>query len=186
MNLTTIEKEKLPIPPLQIHYLGDRTLRQNTKRINKIDDSIRDLAKQMLQTMYSENGIGLAAPQIGVHKQMIVVDCQPDNPTSQPMVLINPEITKFSKDLCVAEEGCLSIPQVFLEVIRPRNIEVTYKDESGKKQRMKASGLLSRVIQHEMDHLHGILFVDRVRNSIALAEELKKKGFSVEAVKPVN
>lgn len=186
MNLTTIEKEKLSIPPLQIHYLGDRTLRQNTKRINKVDDSIRELAKQMLQTMYTENGIGLAAPQIGVQKQMIVLDCQPDNPNAPPMVLINPEITKFSKDLCVAEEGCLSIPQVFLEVIRPRNIEVTYKDEFGKKQRIKASGLLSRVIQHEMDHLHGILFVDRVRNSIALAEELKKKGFSIEAVKPVN
>lgn len=186
MNLTLVEKEKLPISPLQLHYLGDRTLRQNAKRINKVDDSIRELAKQMLQTMYTENGIGLAATQIGVHKQMIVVDCQPDNPASPAMVLINPEINKFSKDLCVAEEGCLSIPNVFLEVIRPRSIEVTYKDESGKKQKIKASGLLSRVIQHEMDHLQGILFVDRVKNSIALAEELKKKGFSMEAVKPVN
>jgi peptide deformylase len=182
----TVSKEKLANPPLNLHFLGDRVLRQNTKRIAKIDENVRDLAKHMLQTMYSENGIGLAAPQIGIHKKMLVVDCQPDNATTPPMVLINPEITKFGKDFCVAEEGCLSIPQVFLEVIRPRTIEVTYKDEYGKKQTIKAAGLLSRVIQHEMDHLNGVLFVDRVKNNLALGEELKKKGFSLSAVKPIS
>ena len=186
MNKTlNFNKEKLTHPPLNLHFLGDRVLRQSTKRVSKVDNTTRNLAKQMLQTMYSENGIGLAAPQIGIHKKILVIDCQPDNSATPPMVLINPEITRFGKDFCVAEEGCLSIPKVFLEVIRPRTIEVTYKDESGKKNKLKASGLLSRVIQHEMDHLNGVLFVDRVKNNLALNEQLKKKGFSLEAVQPI-
>ena len=184
-EILNVNKEKLAVPPLNLHFLGDRVLRQKTKKVAKVDQNVRDLAKHMLQTMYSENGIGLAAPQVGIHKKMLVIDCQPDNPATPPMVLINPEITKFGKDFAVAEEGCLSIPQVFLEVIRPRTIEVTYKDEKGKKNKIKAAGLLSRVIQHEMDHLNGVLFVDRVKNNLALNEQLKKKGFSVEAVQPV-
>lgn len=182
----TVEKEKLANPPLDLHFLGDKVLRQPAKRVAKVDDSIRKLAKEMLQTMYSENGIGLAAPQIGINKQIIVIDCQPDNPNNPPLILINPEIKKVSKDLCVMEEGCLSIPQVFLEVTRPRSIEVVYKDEYGKQQKIKAMGLLSRVIQHEMDHLKGVLFVDRVENSLALTEELNKKGFSINAVQPIS
>ncbi len=187
MTLSTIfvEKQKPAKAPLTLHYLGDPVLRQPAQRVNRIDDNIRQLAKQMLQTMYAENGIGLAAPQVGVNQQVIVVDCQPDNPSIPPLILINPEITKYSKDLCVFEEGCLSIPNVFFEVVRPRSIEVTYRDETGKKQKLKASGLLARVIQHEMDHLNGILFVDRVKNSVALGEELRKKGFSLAAVKPI-
>lgn len=185
MNVNLIEKEKLNKSPLEMHYLGDKVLRQPAKRVAKVDDSIRQLAKEMLQTMYSQNGIGLAAPQIGIHKQIIVIDCQPDNPDTPPLIVINPEIKKMSRDLCVMEEGCLSIPSVFLEVIRPRSIEVVYKDEHGKQQKMKAMGLLSRVIQHEMDHLNGVLFVDRVKNNFALTEELNKKGFSLSAVQPI-
>jgi peptide deformylase len=180
-----VTKEKLSEPPLDLHFLGDRVLRQSAKRIAKVDQTIRDFAKDMLQTMYSENGIGLAAPQVGINKQMIVIDCEPDNQTTPPMVLINPVIKKYSKDLCIGEEGCLSIPKVFLEVVRPRTIEVVFKDESGRQQSLKVSGLLSRVIQHEMDHLNGVLFVDRVRNSMLLGEELIKQGFSVEAVQPI-
>jgi peptide deformylase len=87
--------------------------------------------------------------------------------------------------LCKAEEGCLSIPDVFLDVIRPQALEVSYKDEQGKPRKLQANGLLARVIQHEMDHLNGVMFVDRVDNDLALNEELKKHGFSVQAVKPV-
>jgi peptide deformylase len=181
----TVEKQKLNQPPLIIHHLGDRVLRQDAKRVSRVDHQMRDLAKEMLQTMYSANGIGLAAPQVAVNKQLIVIDCQPDNPVNPPLVLINPVIKKFSRDLCVAEEGCLSIPNVFLEVTRPRAIEVAFKDESGKPRKMKAAGILARVIQHEMDHLKGILFVDRVENNLALTEELNKQGFSPEAVKPI-
>ncbi len=180
-----VTKEKLSQPPLGLHFLGDRVLRQNAKRIAKVDQNTRDLAKEMLQTMYSENGIGLAAPQVGINKQMIVIDCEPDNPVNSPFVLINPVIKKHGKDLCIGEEGCLSIPKVFLEVVRPRTIEVVFKDESGRQQKLKASGLLSRVIQHEIDHLNGVLFVDRVKNNMLLGEELTKQGFAIDAVQPI-
>ncbi|MBP0018540.1 MAG: peptide deformylase [Cyanobacteria bacterium SBLK] len=184
-SAVAVEKKKLKNPPLEIHHLGDRVLRQPAKRIAKIDDSVRQLAREMLQTMYSSDGIGLAAPQIAVNKQLIVIDCEPDNPTNEPLVLINPKIVAASKALCGAEEGCLSIPGVYLDVIRPEGIEVTFKDENGRPQKIKANGLLARVIQHEMDHLTGVLFVDRVENNLILAEELKKNHFSVNAVQPV-
>ncbi|PSB14377.1 peptide deformylase [filamentous cyanobacterium CCP1] len=180
-----VEKKKLANPPLQLHYLGDRVLRQPAKRISKVDDDIRKLARQMLQTMYSEDGIGLAAPQVGVHKQLIVVDCEPDEAATPAIVLINPVITKFSRDTCVIQEGCLSIPKVFLDVTRPEVIEVSYKDENGRPQKMTAKGLLSRVIQHEIDHLNGVMFVDRVDNTLAMNQELSKNGFATNAVKPV-
>jgi len=180
-----VEKKKLENPPLEIHYLGDRVLRQPAKRVAKVDQSIRQLAQEMLQTMYSADGIGLAAPQVGINKQIIVIDCEPDNPNNKPLVLINPVIKRFGRSLCNAQEGCLSIPGVYLDVMRPEEIEVTYKDENGRPQTLKATGLLSRAIQHEMDHLNGVMFVDRVENGLALTDELKKHGFSVQAVKPI-
>lgn len=180
-----VEKKKLDKPPLEIHVLGDRVLRQPAKRIAKVDSEIRELVREMLQTMYSADGIGLAAPQVAVQKQLIVIDCEPDNPANPPLVLVNPAIKTFSRDICVAQEGCLSIPQVYLDVKRPEAIEVAFKDEYGRPRTLKASGLLARAIQHEMDHLNGVLFVDRVENNLALNQELKKHGFSTQAVKPV-
>jgi peptide deformylase len=180
-----VEKKKLEKPPLDIHYLGDRVLRQPAKRVAKVDDEIRRTIREMLQTMYSADGIGLAAPQVGIHKQLIVIDIHLDQPDKPPLVLINPKITKFGKNLCNSEEGCLSIPGVYLEVTRPDEIEVSYKNEQGKPSTLKANGLLSRAIQHEMDHLNGVMFVDRVQNNLALNEELHKKGFALSAVKPV-
>jgi peptide deformylase len=180
-----VEKKKLTNPPLQLHYLGDRVLRQPAKRISKVDDDIRKLARQMLQTMYSEDGIGLAAPQVGIHKQLLVVDCEPDEAATPALVFINPVITKTSRDTCVIQEGCLSIPKVFLDVTRPEVIEVSYKDENGRPQKMTAKGLLARVIQHEIDHLNGVMFVDRVDNTLAMNQELVKNGFATNAVKPV-
>ena len=184
-TLTLVEKKKLDNPPLDIHYLGDRVLRQPAKRIAKVDDKLRHTIKEMLQTMYSADGIGLAAPQVGINKQLIVIDIALDHPDKPPLVLINPKIIKSSSNLCNSEEGCLSIPGVYLEVTRPDEIEVSYKNEQGKPCKLKATGLLSRAIQHEMDHLNGVMFVDRVENNIALNEELKKRGFAVSAVKPV-
>ncbi|MDY6782344.1 MAG: peptide deformylase [Cyanobacteriota bacterium] len=183
--LVAPEKKKLEKPPLELHYLGDRILRSSAKRVAKVDESARKLAREMLQTMYSSEGIGLAAPQVAVNKQLIVVDCEPDNAANPPLILINPEIKSYSKKLCDGQEGCLSIPGVYLDVTRPFAIEVAYKDESGRPRRLKTNDLLARVIQHEMDHLHGVLFVDRVANRLALTEELKKHKFSVNAVKPV-
>jgi peptide deformylase len=180
-----VEKKKLQNPPLEMHYLGDRVLRQPAKRISKVDEEIRQLIREMLQTMYSKDGIGLAAPQVGVHKQLIVIDIDPENPANPPLVLINPTIKKVSRDLCVAQEGCLSIPGVYLDVKRPEVVEISYKDENGRPQSLKAGDLLGRCIQHEIDHLNGVVFVDRVENSLALAQELSKYGFSHQAVKPV-
>lgn len=180
-----VEKKKLANPPLKMHYLGDRVLRQPAKRVTKIDDEVRLLARQMLQTMYSEDGIGLAAPQVGVNKQLIVIDCELDKPEVPPLILINPVITKSSRATCVSQEGCLSIPQVFLDVTRPETIEVSFKDEQGRPQKLKATDLLARVIQHEIDHLNGVMFVDRVENTLARNQELTKYGFAVAAVKSV-
>ena len=95
-SLIAVEKTKLAKPPLQIHYLGDRALRQPTKRIAKVDDSVRGLIREMLQTMYSSDGIGLAAPQVALNKQLIVIDCDPENAANPPLILINPKITKYS------------------------------------------------------------------------------------------
>ncbi|WP_414561882.1 MULTISPECIES: peptide deformylase [unclassified Anabaena] len=180
-----VEKKKLKKPPLELHYLGDRVLRQDAKRINKVDDELRQLVREMLQTMYSSDGIGLAAPQVGIHKQLIVIDCEPDNPANPPLVLINPTIKQVSREVCVAQEGCLSIPGVYLDVKRPEAVEVAYKDEYGRPKTLKANDLLARCIQHEMDHLKGVVFVDRVQNSLTLAQELSKNGFSYQAVKPL-
>jgi peptide deformylase len=185
-SVVAVEKQKLEKPPLQIHYLGDRVLRQSAKRIAKVDEEIRQMIRKMLQTMYSANGIGLAAPQVALNKQLIVIDCEPDNAANLPLVLINPTIKGFSRELCKVEEGCLSVPGVYMDVIRPEAIEVTFKDEQGRPRQMQATGLLARAIQHEMDHLNGVLFVDRVENSLALTEELKKNHFSINAVKPVS
>jgi peptide deformylase len=184
-STVVVEKKKLEKPPLKIHYLGDRILRQPAKRVPKVDREIRQIAQEMLQTMYSADGIGLAAPQVGINKQIIVIDCEPDNPENPPLILINPAIKSFGRKLCEAQEGCLSIPGVYLDVTRPEEIEVTYKDENGRPQTLKAQGLLSRAIQHEMDHLSGVMFVDRVENGLAMTEELKKHGFSTQAVKPL-
>jgi len=184
-TVTAVAKEKLENPPLDIHYLGDRVLRQPAKRIAKVDDKLRHTIKEMLQTMYSADGIGLAAPQVGINKQLIVIDIAFDQPDEPPLILINPKIINSSSNFCSSEEGCLSIPGVYLEVTRPDEIEISYKNEMGKPCKLKATGLLSRAIQHEMDHLNGVMFVDRVNNNIALNEELKKRGFAVGAVKPV-
>ncbi len=180
-----VNKEKLEKSPLEIRYLGAPSLRQSAKRVAKVDDELRQLVREMLQTMYTADGIGLAAPQVSVQKQVIVIDCEPDNTAKPPLVLINPTIKKYSTEICLFQEGCLSIPGVYLDVKRPAVIEVAYKDENGRPRTLQAKELLSRAIQHEMDHLLGVLFVDRVENKLALNEELTKHKFSPKAVKSV-
>jgi len=173
-----VPKEALDEPPLTICTLGSQELRQSARRISKVDESVRDLARDMLRSMYSSSGIGLAAPQVGIHKQLLVIDLDPENAATPPMVLINPEIRSFGSAIETYEEGCLSIPGVYLNVVRPSVVEVTYRDELGRPQRLKADGLLSRCIQHEMDHLNGVLFVDRVTDELSLNEGLQQKGFN--------
>lgn len=181
-----VEKKKLKTPPLAIARLGDRGLRQPAKRVSKIDADLRTLVREMLQTMYSEDGIGLAAPQVAMNKQLLVVDTDPENAAAPPLILVNPKILRYSKELAKGQEGCLSIPGVYLDVIRPAAIEVSFKDETGKPRKLKVDDLVARVIQHEMDHLNGVMFVDRVDNAIALNQELAKNGFAIKDVKKVS
>ena len=180
-----VSKEPLDSPPLEIHKLGNRGLRQQARRISKVDESIRELARDMLRSMYSAKGIGLAAPQVGIHKQLLVIDLDIENSTTPPLVLINPEIVGSSASLETYEEGCLSIPGVYLDVIRPSSIKVSFRDEMGRPKKMNADGLISRCIQHEMDHLDGVLFVDRVSNQDDLSRELKEHGFQKNDVRSI-
>ena len=177
-----VPKQKVKNPPLQVHTLGDRVLRQPAKRISKVNDEIRQIIVNMLQTMYSNDGIGLAAPQVGINKQLLVIDIELKDESKPPLVMINPEIKSMGGDLVTGEEGCLSIPEVFLDVVRPDQIEVSYRDEDGRPQKLVTNGLLARVIQHEMDHLNGVLFVDRVKNAVALNKELVAHGFATKDV----
>ena len=177
-----VSKEPLETSPLEIRTLGNKVLRQPARRISKVDDSVRDLAKDMLRSMYSAKGIGLAAPQIGVHKQLLVIDVDLETPTTPPLVLINPEIIGTSASVETYEEGCLSIPGVYLDVVRPSSIKISFRDEMGRPKKMNADGLIARCIQHEMDHLNGVLFVDRVTSEEDLARELNEHGFHTEDV----
>ena len=180
-----VSKEPLETPPLEIHSLGNGALRQSTRRIGKVDESIRELTKDMLRSMYAARGIGLAAPQVGIHKQLLVLDLDLENPTTPPLVLINPEISSFSASVETYEEGCLSIPGVYLNVVRPAAIVLSFRDEMGRPRKMKADGLMARCIQHEMDHLEGVLFVDRVTDENELKLELKEHGFKSSDVRSI-
>ena len=139
----------------------------------------------MLRSMYTARGIGLAAPQVGVHQQLLVIDLDLETPSTPPLVLINPEITTCSASVDTYEEGCLSIPGVYLDVVRPTAIQLSFRDEMGRPRTMKADGLMARCIQHEMDHLRGVLFVDRVTDSSGLNKELKDHGFLAKDVRPM-
>ncbi|MDP6322256.1 MAG: peptide deformylase [Prochlorococcaceae cyanobacterium ETNP14_MAG_5] len=181
-----MSKEPLETPPLEIHSLGNGALRQSTRRIGKVDDSVRELTRDMLRSMYAARGIGLAAPQVGVHKQLLVLDLDLENPTTPPLVFINPEIISCSASVETYEEGCLSIPGVYLNVVRPSAVILSFRDEMGRPRKMKADGLLARCIQHEMDHLEGILFVDRVTDENELNLELKEHGFERSDVRSLS
>ncbi len=178
-----VSKDPLKEPPLQIHKLGDKVLREEARRISKVDETVRDLVRNMLRSMYSAKGIGLAAPQVGVNKQLLVIDLDLETPSTPPLVFINPEITGTSASLDTYEEGCLSIPGVYLDVIRPSSINLSFRDEMGRPKKMKADGLLSRCIQHEMDHLNGVLFVDLVNNEADLNQALQENGFKKKDVR---
>jgi peptide deformylase len=172
-----VPKEPLEQPPLPIHTLGSRELRTSARRISKVDESVRELVRDMLRSMYAARGIGLAAPQVGVHRQLLVIDLDLEEAATPPLVMINPEITAAGASFNTYEEGCLSIPKVYLSVVRPSVVEVSFRDELGRPRRLKADGLMARCIQHEMDHLHGVLFVDRVTDELSLNQELQQHGF---------
>jgi len=138
----------------------NKLLRQISEPVEKIGEDEKKLMDDMLDTMYEAPGIGLAAIQIGVPKRIIVMDISRDENKKEPRFFVNPVIKNKNKEKSIYEEGCLSVPNQFAEIERPNSCEVEYLDYDGKKQILKAEGLLATCIQHEMDHLEGILFID--------------------------
>ena len=150
----------MTIKPLII--LPDPILRQVSKPIETIDSEVKKLADDMLETMYDAPGIGLAAIQIGVARRMLVLDVSKEGEDKKPLVFINPEIVAATDARSVYEEGCLSIPDYYAEVERPAAITVKHLDRDGKEQVTEADGLLATCLQHEIDHLNGVLFIDHI------------------------
>lgn len=146
-----------------IIILPDPVLRKVAEPVGTVDERIRALADDMLETMYDAPGIGLAAPQVGILERLIVCDVATDEEAEPaPMVLINPVIEASSEETRVYEEGCLSIPDFLEEVTRPAAVRVTYLDRDGMPQVVDAEGLLAVCLQHEIDHLNGVLFIDHI------------------------
>ena len=143
-----------------ILILPDERLRAIAEPIEKIDDGVKQLAKDMLDTMYDAPGIGLAAPQIGELRRIVVMDLAKEGETPDPLVMINPEITKFSDDMVTTEEGCLSIPELYYDVDRSAEVTVRYTDLDGKVVEREAKERLAVCVQHELDHLDGVLYID--------------------------
>jgi len=162
----------------------DPFLRQKSKLVEKVDDSIRKIMDDMLETMYDAPGIGLAAIQIGVPKRIIVLDISKDPEKKEPMYFVNPEKIYTSKDQATYEEGCLSVPGQFAEIDRPDKCHIKYLDYNGDSKELKAEGLLATCIQHEMDHLEGILFIDylsKLKKSM-ITKKLSKQKKELERI----
>jgi len=162
----------------------DPRLKVKSAPVERVDAAVRDLIDDMLETMYAAPGIGLAAIQVGVPKRIVVVDVTPEGQPQRPLCMINPEILWRSDDLARYEEGCLSLPEHYAEVERPARIRFRYLDENGETQEREADGLLATCIQHELDHLEGVLFVDRistVRRSMILRKLAKAKKARLKA-----
>ena len=153
---------------LKILTIPDPRLKHKSSNIEVFDKELKTIVKNMYETLYaSGNGIGLAAPQVDIRKRIVVIDLNEDGKSS-PITFINPRIIKFSSEKNINEEGCLSIPEFYAEVERPSKIEVEWFDSKGKKLKKEMTGLLSICMQHEIDHLNGVLFIDHI-------SKLKKK-----------
>jgi len=163
----------------------NKLLRQLSEPVLEVGDSERELMNDMLDTMYEANGIGLAAIQIGVPKRIIVMDISKDKDSKNPMYFVNPVIVNKNQEMLTYEEGCLSVPGQFAEIDRPNQCEVKYLDYNGNKQNLKAEGLLATCIQHEIDHLEGILFIDylsKLKKTIIIKKLSKQKEKSERIV----
>ena len=159
----------------------NKILRQISQPIEKVGEQEKELMNDMLETMYAANGIGLAAIQIGVPKRIIVMDLSKEENKKIPMYFVNPIIVKKNEEKTIYEEGCLSVPNQFAEIQRSSKCEIEYLDFNGDKQNLEAEGLLATCIQHEMDHLEGILFIDYLSK---LKKEMIIKKLSKQQSKP--
>jgi peptide deformylase len=158
--------------------LPDPILKTVSKPVEKVDKPLLQLAHDMLAAMYDAPGIGLAAIQIGEPLRMLVIDLAKEDEEKAPQIFINPEMISFSQDRSVYEEGCLSIPDYYAEVERPANVRVKYIDDKGAAREVEATGLLATCLQHEIDHLNGVLFIDHISK---LKREMVIKKFGKAA-----
>jgi peptide deformylase len=146
---------------LEIKTFPDEVLRKKSTPVETVDDNIKELLDNMAETMYNAPGIGLAAPQVGVNKRVIVIDITGPEEKSGLMKIVNPEILEMDGEV-VGEEGCLSVPEEYAEVKRAEKIKVKFLDENSVEHIIEADGLLARAFQHEIDHLDGVLFIDKI------------------------
>jgi len=156
----------------------DPRLQAVSADVEKVDSEIRKLVEDMAESMYAADGIGLAAVQIGVPKRVIVIDLDQKEGKKNPRAFINPKILWASDEMAVFEEGCLSVPEIWDDVERPARIKAEYLDLDGKKVELEADGMLATCLQHEMDHLNGVLFIDhlsRLKRSMAIKKLTKAK-----------
>jgi len=159
------------MPVHQIYTLSEPVLRHKAKKVKTFNQELKQLTDDMVETMQVSDGVGLAAPQIGVSERIVVIQIPEeyeDEEAGKLFVLINPEITEASDEILLADEACLSIPGIMGEVPRASKIKVRAQNVKGKAIRVKAEGYLARVFQHEIDHLDGVLFIDRVENAETL------------------
>jgi peptide deformylase len=162
--------------------IPDPVLRKEAAAVERIDDELRRLMDDMLATMYDAPGVGLAAPQIGISRRLIVMDAAKDDDEKTPIVMVNPRILERSEELRTHEEGCLSIPEVTAEVERPAVTRVAYLDREGKPQEAELEGIWSTIVQHEIDHLNGVLFIDylsRLKRDMIVKKFTKQKRAEV-------
>ena len=162
----------------------DPFLRQVSKKVDNVDDEIRMLMDDMLDTMYNAPGIGLAAIQVGIPLRVIVIDLSKDEEKKTPLYFVNPEIISSSDQDATYEEGCLSVPNQFAEIERPDKCQINFVDYNGEKKILKAEGLLATCIQHEMDHLEGVLFIDylsKLKKNMII-KKLSKQKKSLERI----
>ena len=163
---------------LPILTLPDPVLRKKAKPVERIDAELRRLMDDMLATMYDAPGIGLAALQVGVLRRLIVMDPAKDEAPKSPLVMVNPEILDRSEEMRTHEEGCLSIPDFTAEIERPARTRVSYIDREGKKREAELEGIWSTLVQHEIDHLNGVLFIDylsRLKRDMVVRKFTKQK-----------
>jgi peptide deformylase len=168
---------------LPILTAPDPRLKAKAKPVERVDEGVRQLMDDMLETMYVAPGIGLAAPQVGVSKRVIVLDLAKEEEPRAPLKLANPEIVWVSDEDAVFEEGCLSVPEHYAEVARPAAVRIRYLDYENEIREIEASGLLATCLQHEIDHLDGVLFIDRLtalKRNIILRKLLKAKKAAVK------
>jgi peptide deformylase len=171
-----------------ILIIPDKRLRLKSEPVKAVDKTLRTLVDDMFETMYAAPGIGLAAIQIGAPRRVVTMDLAKKDEPKQPLVFINPEVTWASDEKATYEEGCLSIPEYYEEVERPKAVKVKYLDLDLKPQEMEADGLLATCLQHEIDHINGVLFIDHISKlkRDMVMKKFKKAAKKTEGAKPLS